>query len=55
MPHLGLVARDRAESEAWAQRHGVSFSDITDETLGSHLNLRDPDGIPLGLYAPNAR
>jgi catechol 2,3-dioxygenase-like lactoylglutathione lyase family enzyme len=58
LDHLGLVAADRAELEAWAHRlreYGVGCSEITDETLGHHLNLRDPDGIALELYAPNAR
>lgn len=58
LDHLGLVARDRAELEAWAQRlreHGVEFSDIADEMLGHHLSFRDPDGIALELYAASAR
>ena len=58
LDHLGLVAAGREELEAWEERFlaaGVTFTPIRDMELGHHLNFRDPDGIALELYAPNAR
>lgn len=57
LDHLGLLASSRGELEAWAERlrqHDVPHSPITDEPLGSHLNVRDPDGIALEFFAPSA-
>jgi catechol 2,3-dioxygenase-like lactoylglutathione lyase family enzyme len=55
--HIGFVATDRAELEAWEgrfRRAGVEFTPIRDMPFGYHLNFRDPDGIALEFMAPNA-
>ena len=58
LDHLGLTATDRDELVAW-EHHldslGVDHSPITDTALGSHLNLRDPDGNGLELYRDRPR
>ena len=57
LDHLGLTAGSRDELVAWQQRFddlGVPYTAIQDMDLGSHLNFRDPDGIPLEFQAPNA-
>ncbi|WP_432522659.1 VOC family protein [Kineococcus sp. SYSU DK006] len=55
LDHLGLAASSRDELVEWEQRlreHGVPHTPVQDMPLGHHLNLRDPDGIALELYAP---
>jgi catechol 2,3-dioxygenase-like lactoylglutathione lyase family enzyme len=55
--HLGLVAADRDELVQWECRFeaaGVAYTPIRDMPLGSHLNFRDPDGIPLEFIVPDA-
>lgn len=57
LDHLGLTAASRDELVAWEERfwaHDVTFTPIRDMDLGYHLNFRDPDGIALELFAPNA-
>ena len=42
--------------DGWEQRFEamhVTYSPIQDMEFGSHLNFRDPDGIPLEFQAPN--
>lgn len=56
LDHIGLVAGSRDELEEWVSRFdaaGVTYTPIRDMPFGHHLNFRDPDGIPLELYAPN--
>ena len=55
--HIGLIALDRDELVQWEGRFdaaGVVHTPIRDMPLGSHLNFRDPDGIPLEFMAPAA-
>lgn len=56
MDHVAvLVAGD--EIEEWRARLdelGVAHSGIIEDPFGKHLNFRDPDNIPLELYAPPA-
>jgi glyoxylase I family protein len=57
LDHLGLHAGSREELEAWERHfdeHEVVYTPIRDETFGSHLNFRDPDGIALELSCSNA-
>lgn len=57
LDHLGLSASSRDELVEWEDRlraAGVTFTPIRDMELGYHLNFRDPDGIALEFYAPNA-
>lgn len=57
LDHLGLTADSREELEEWERRfdeHGVVYTPIRDMELGHHLNFRDPDGIALEFYVPNA-
>jgi len=54
LDHLGLTAASRDELVAWEQRFEamhVTHSPIQDMEFGSHLNFRDPDGIPLEFQA----
>ena len=56
LDRLGLTAASRDELVAWEQRFEamhVTYSPIQDMECGSHLNVRDPDGIPLEFQAPN--
>lgn len=57
LDHVGLAVEDRDELVAWERRlaaAGATYTPIRDLELGHHLNFRDPDGIALELYAPNA-
>lgn len=57
LDHLGLTAADRDELGEWQRRFeraGVVHTPIRDMPFGSHLNFRDPDGIPLEFFVPNA-
>ena len=56
LDRLGLTAASRDELVAWEQRFEamhVTYSPIQDMECGSHLNVRDPDGIRLEFQAPN--
>jgi len=56
LDHVGLTAGSREELVAWERRFaaaGVVFTPIRDMPFGAHLNVRDPDGIPLEFVVPN--
>jgi len=58
LDHVAFVCQDRAELEEWLHlldENGVEHSGITTSPFGAHLNLRDPDGIPLEFYLPASR
>lgn len=51
--HLAFRVGSRAELDDWQQflaERGVTHSPIADESYGSVLCLRDPDGIQLELF-----
>lgn len=55
LDHLAFVCADRGELEAWQARAdelGAEHSGIQQTQFGLHLNVRDPDGIPLEFYVP---
>ena len=55
LDHLAFVCADRTELDEWLQRIqelGVENSGLESSPFGTHLNLKDPDGIPLELFAP---
>jgi catechol 2,3-dioxygenase-like lactoylglutathione lyase family enzyme len=57
LDHLAFVCADRAELDAWQARlstMGVATSGVEQSPFGSHLNFRDPDGIPLEFFLPAA-
>jgi glyoxylase I family protein len=57
LDHIALRASNRVELEEWERRFqtaGVVHTPIRDMPFGSHLNFRDPDGIPLELFVANA-
>jgi glyoxylase I family protein len=57
LDHIALKASNRVELEEWERRleaAGVVYTPIRDLPFGSHLNFRDPDGVPLELFVPNA-
>ena len=57
LDHIGLPASDRDELVEWERRFeaaGVVYTPIRDMPFGSHLNFRDPDGIPLEFIVPGA-
>ena len=56
LDHVGLVAADRDELLEWERRFsaaGVTYTPTRDMPFGSHLNFRDPDGIPLEFTVAN--
>jgi catechol 2,3-dioxygenase-like lactoylglutathione lyase family enzyme len=58
LDHVAFSCGDEAELQAWLalfRRNGVEESGITTSPFGSHLNLRDPDGIPLEFFLPAPR
>ncbi|KAA0083581.1 VOC family protein [Mycolicibacterium sp. P9-64] len=57
LDHVGFGCENRAELEAWQGRLdelGVANPGIVDESYGSGLSFRDPDGIALEFFAPPA-
>jgi len=55
LDHVGFACSDRAELENWVTRLnelGVEHGGIVDESYGSGLSFRDPDGIALEFFAP---
>jgi glyoxylase I family protein len=57
LDHVALRASNRVELEEWQRRFetaGVVHTPIRDMPFGSHLNFRDPDGVPLELFVANA-
>lgn len=55
LDHVAFGVRDRGELQAWmewlTERH-ISHSGIKDVPFGSGMTVRDPDGIPIELFAP---
>ena len=54
LDHVGFGCANRAELEAWAKwlaELGIEHGGIIDESYGSGLSFRDPDGIALELFA----
>jgi glyoxylase I family protein len=57
LDHVAFGCASRAELEDWVRRLdelGVAHGGIKDATYGSGVSFRDPDGIPLELFAPPA-
>jgi len=57
LDHIGLTASTRDELVGWERRFetaGVVYTPIRDMPFGSHLNFRDPDGVPLELFVADA-
>lgn len=57
LDHLAFVCLDRADFDAWLERLttlGVENSGVQESPFGTHVNFRDPDGIPLEFYLPAA-
>ncbi|MCO8126285.1 VOC family protein [Acidimicrobiia bacterium EGI L10123] len=55
LDHLAFACGDRAELEHWASRLDeldIDHGGIVDAPYGSGLAFRDPDGLPLELFAP---
>jgi catechol-2,3-dioxygenase len=55
LDHVGLGCNKRAELETWMTRlneFGIQHGGIVDESYGSGLSFRDPDGIALEFFAP---
>ena len=58
LDHVGLTASTRDELVEWERRFetaGVVYTPIRDMPFGSHLNFRDPDGIPAGVHGAQRR
>jgi glyoxylase I family protein len=56
LDHVALQVRSRDELEAWRDTLDeleVTYSEIVESAFGLHLNLKDPDNIPLELFVPN--
>jgi glyoxylase I family protein len=57
MDHISFAAADRQELGAWVQRLdelGVTHGGIIDAHYGSALSFKDPDGLPLEVFCPQA-
>jgi catechol-2,3-dioxygenase len=57
LDHVAFAVADRTELERWEKRLdqlGISHGEIRDAAYGSALSFRDPDGLPLELFAPPA-
>jgi len=55
LDHVSFGCADRAELETWERRLddlGIAHGGIVDAPYGSGLSFRDPDNIPLELFAP---
>ncbi len=55
LDHVGFGCANRAELESWVARLGelgIAHGGIVDESYGSGLSFRDPDGIALEFFAP---
>jgi catechol 2,3-dioxygenase-like lactoylglutathione lyase family enzyme len=55
LDHVAFGCADRAELEQWEKKLdelGVKHGGIKDAAYGSGISFRDPDGIPLELFAP---
>jgi catechol-2,3-dioxygenase len=57
LDHVSFGCADRAELVSWERRLdelGVKHGGVVDAGYGSGLSFRDPDGLPLELFAPPA-
>jgi catechol-2,3-dioxygenase len=57
LDHLAFGVADRQGLDAWAVRLealGVPHGGVVDAHYGSGLSFKDPDGLPLELFAPPA-
>jgi catechol-2,3-dioxygenase len=57
LDHLAFVCADKAELDSWVERlteMGVDKSGPEASPFGTHVNFRDPDGIPLEFFLPKA-
>ena len=55
LDHLSIACADRAEVARWAAHLdacGVPHGEIVDAPAAHVLVCRDPDGIPVEIYAP---
>lgn len=55
LDHVAFGCADRAELDQWQRRLDeldITHGGIKDATYGSGISFRDPDGIPLELFAP---
>ena len=55
LDHVAFGVADRGDLEKWRSRLdelGVAHGGIVDAGYGSGLSFRDPDGLPLDLFAP---
>ncbi len=57
LDHLAFGVTDRQGLDAWAGRLealGIPHGGVVDAHYGSGLSFKDPDGLPLELFAPPA-
>ena len=57
LDHVAFVCADRSELDEWQSRItdlGIDNSGQETSPFGTHLNFRDPDGIPLEFFLPAA-
>ena len=55
LDHVAFAVADRWELAAWAARLellGIEHGGVVDAPYGSALSFKDPDGLPLELFAP---
>jgi catechol-2,3-dioxygenase len=55
LDHVSFGCTNRGALEMWVSRLnelGIAHGDIVDESYGSGLSFRDPDGIALEFFAP---
>ena len=55
LDHIAFGCADRGELETWVVRLdelGIAHGGIKDAHYGSGISFRDPDDIPLELFAP---
>ena len=57
LDHVAFGVSNRSELQRWEQRLdelGIAHGGVQDAGYGSGLSFRDPDGLPLELFAPAA-
>lgn len=57
LDHLAFVCDDRAELDEWLSLivdRGIENSGLEESPFGTHLSFRDPDGIALEFFLPQA-
>lgn len=55
LDHVAIGCADDAAIDAWADRLRaleVAYTGPETSAFGTHLNLRDPDGVAIELFAP---